>query len=296
MSINTHKCLDFGIDSGFHNYFGECWHNSTLMIFLFTDIKKDNIQKILFNTESKTKSFDEKFPKRLYDFMLPHNFELKETDKYVKICMQYLFEISFRIRNNLSQMKTPDLKRQDSQSCSLESIKVLYEIINHNSTNKRKYIDEHHTSINQIYKLQILNLFNYMFFNNSDNEFINLRVINNTNFHEINKLLDKDIIGIGISLNNRGGGIGHVVNLFKCANNYYFYDDNGQTTLINGETYIDYHWGCLLHELIDLQSFDKLYSDILDLYYNKYLSEYYISYIYSFLFIQLYHFIIFMFF
>ena len=277
MSISKHKCLELGINSGFHNYLGECWHNSMIMIFLFTDIKNDNIQKILFNTESKL--FDDKFPKRLYDFMLPLNFELSETDHYVKICMEYLFNISFRISNNFSETKIPDLKRQNSQSCSLESIKVLYEIINNNSIDKIKYDNEGHGSTNPIYELQILNIFNYIFFNNSDNEFINVRVINNTNFIEINKLLGKDIIGIGISLDEKGD-LGHFVNLFKCANNYYFYDDNGHKSLINGETYIDYDWKNILNRLIDSGSFDKLFSDILELYDDKYISKYYIDYIY----------------
>ena len=43
---SEHKCLDN--DLGFHNYAGECWHNSLITLLLFTDLEKNNIQKILF--------------------------------------------------------------------------------------------------------------------------------------------------------------------------------------------------------------------------------------------------------
>jgi hypothetical protein len=105
------------------------------------------------------------------------------------------------------------LTRQESQTCSIELVKTIFNITNTSITKIKIFEDEHHGD-QEIHGFQTINLFNYYFFDDIKKNFLNEYLIHEHNIHNIINLLDKDIIGIQVSLHK------HATCLFKCSDNY----------------------------------------------------------------------------
>ena len=281
------QCLEN--NNGFHQKKSECWHDTLLMIILFSNFQEN---KTTFGDLDQEK-FINPIQKNLLDdffifnkfiyldknysssFLLPINFNLDEKQTFDVPGFNYVDSIHERLINIIKSQKqlvTPTLTRQISFSTTFKSIEYVYEISNHNNYYLRKFKKRKNNYGDYNTSLTIINIFNYYFFKN---EFINIYKINKKNSYYLDTLFTKNIIGVLITahkINYTDNDISHIIALYKCNDKYFYYDNEGN--LINNGVSIEFDWS----DYNIFKDLDQLYCNINSLYINKDISNnYYFS-------------------
>jgi len=273
------KCLDN--NNGFHQKKSECWHDTLLMIILFSNFEEN---KILFGDEEQyinpiqQKLLDHSFilNEFIYDdreynsFLLPINFNLDEKQKFNDHGLNYIEAIYERLINILDETRPPTLKRQISHQNTFKGIDYIYQVYNHQTFYLREYKRKKNNLGDYFTALSIVNIFNYYFFKN---KFINIYNISKNNIYLLDMLSNKNIIGViltsSMKINNDNESINHVTALYKCNNIYFFYDNEGN--LINDGVSIKFDWS----NFDIFKNFEELYNSISLLYKNQETTDYY---------------------
>jgi hypothetical protein len=246
-------------NQGFSQHSGECWNDSDMMIFCFTDGIKEKVQDFftlidddldIVNIEEALYSlyndeFDEEH-KTNFNFLIPFNINyLNETkDDYARFKDHAIFYISnmyrryknlmpetdpFQVRfNNLDVEKTKELKRTKSTETTYECVNSNYLIESINAlseieTDSRKRHGG--SSLNKYFNICIINYFIMTFKMNLDNA----RYITINNMSNVNPELN-DILAVSISSRDKTKlhrDSVHANAFIICNQTPYFYDDNG---------------------------------------------------------------------
>jgi hypothetical protein len=258
---------------------GECWHDSLLTIFFFSDVIGDRIQKII-----KSKKNDYFLSKLEHEFLLPMNIDnYDEFECYIDLFKIYISNIIDRFKNKIDQEDDlPDqsrllLKREISSTCSITSTITIKNIINiKEETKLLTELDEHlGSSLSALMTIQTIN-----YFFQQDNYFINSIIINNNLLvkNSTNKLtqelLDKtNAIYISVSSSKN---ISHVVCFFRCNDQCMYYDDNGlDDNKINVRNVAIFDWYTFIKKYIELSKEDSLMKDLLNEIKKLYTKEYF---------------------
>ena len=272
---------------GFEQHKGECWHDSFSTIMLFSDDFSETIQKIFtpdFSADMrirKVTSRTDVYPK----YFLPPNITDTETDfkKFCEYGKIYLNNLFLLYQNELK----PIDKRVDAEKISISCVSRVYDIININRIDEKKFnIHDHGGSIpDNIINACLYNYFlrepksNYLILNHFD-----LTSITPKELGSLLELIPK-CFGIYISLDPIDNSIsaGHVTGFFSCKNKQYFFDNQGiSEDKDNKNTFVEFQWKKYLTEKINKLLSDKdvtysIISDFFTTHGKKYLKEYIIS-------------------
>jgi hypothetical protein len=263
-----------GVDCSIVNFTqhnGECWHDSLLTIFFFSDIIGDRIRKIV-----NSKNIDYFLSRLEHEFLLPLNINnYDEFECYINIFEIYISNIIKRLNNKIEQNDTlPDqskllLQKEISKDCSITSTVTIKNIVNIKQNTKLLIASDKHGG-NMLDSLITIQTINYFF--QQDNYFINSRIIYNNQYkyilnkNSINKLtlelLDKTN-AIYISVLS-GSNTYHAVCLFRCNTQCMYYDDNGlDDDKINVRNVIMFDWYTFIKKYIEESNEDLLMLNLL---------------------------------
>ena len=249
---------------GFTQHTGECWHDGFSTIILFSDIINERIQSIILDENFDLDNFI--YSKKLYNFLLPINYDFTEVDKFNLISKIYIEAFISRFKNKMIDNEL-SLKEFIDKKPSVEEKKLspLPERITRSSsyinsitcasnTNERynhnhNYILEKWDSPGGIDLHELLNLqlINYYF--QVDKTFINIKKFNKKNISELTLDFMHNITGISLYLNDKHTKIfkdRHYTAFYKCNEQLYYYDNEG---LENGNVIIEFNWKSIINNI-----------------------------------------------
>jgi hypothetical protein len=242
------------VNNVYHQHEGECWHDAISMILHFSDDIKDIIQPQLYNKLSE----DEIKIKQQKDLFLPIDLDHDKIDIYYENVFKYLESISERFINHYDNDKLFDIKnyignyegydrldeitkiplktksivaRQKSIQRGVESAVCISQIFNDLSSYPID-IYKNHAGGNHDY-LNIINIYN-QFFLAPSNKYITMHVfpfgyknIFKTLYtQDYFKYLYDNSFAMTIGIGKYRSYSNHVISIFKCNNQFYYYDDN----------------------------------------------------------------------
>jgi hypothetical protein len=242
------------VDNPYHQHNGECWHDVICMVLHFSDDIKDFIQPQLYNKLSEA-DFQ---TKQKNDLFLPLDLEHDKINIYYANVFKYIEGLSERFINHYDNDKFFDIKNtvgNYERYEQLEEIKKI-PIITKPTLVRQKSIQhgvETAVCIRQIFSgyddgteniyeshgggrqddLNIVNIHN-QFFLAQFNKYISIHVFpfGYKNIFETLytkkylKYLFDNSFAITMNVNKNRMYSNHVNSIFKCDNEFYYYDDN----------------------------------------------------------------------
>ena len=260
LQLGGFKCPED--NKNFRNATGQCWLDSILNVFLFSDKTGPKIQRQLLNSTDL-------FKKKKNKLFIPFNINMtteEEFECYGKQFINFLhnrFINKFYIYDDNKDKTTKNIKTQQKRLDKIKNTKISDEVISHIDDMKETLTEDlmgmsllkretsiiSSISLDKIVKriinidikpefkrssggsineyLCVTSLFNYYFMDYKN--YIDMDVISYINKNTYNDILENSF-GVICGLDAIDSSSSHAVCFYSCGGNSYYYNDNNENT------------------------------------------------------------------